>query len=228
VPSTLAGGGRSLRYASSASPGPAASAGRRLHVAESGAEPGLGRPLAQLNGEFLLTGRNGRWLLIDLGATRRLFTQTRLRQQWASGGIRRQPLLVPLELDVEEKDAKAVEEYAASLMSCGLRLEPVAPLRFAVRELPQLLPDADAVLLAREVIVVLHDDRADADRVEAILGVLVRHCHPPDAASQSPESLAAELRSLETLNLDLAADEHPGLWRTLDRQALQRLLRAGR
>ncbi|MBI2995008.1 MAG: DNA mismatch repair endonuclease MutL [Gammaproteobacteria bacterium] len=221
------GGGPAPRYPS---PGPAPGSfpGAAFQVAEDGVEPQLGRPLAQLNGEFLLTARGGKWLLVNLDAVRRLFTQTRLRQQLASGGVRSRPMLVPVELDMGAAEAMLIDQYASRLMQCGLRLEPVAPGRIAVRELPQLLPDADAVRLARDIVAALRAGGPGTDQVDAICEVMLQHCNPPFGLPRDPGPGTAELRALETLDLDFAAEEHPGLWRTLDRQSLLDLLHSGR
>lgn len=204
----------------------AAGPGMHMRVAEADPQPRLGRPIAQLGGEFLLTERDSRWLLIDLHAVRRLDAEMRLRRQLDSGGIIRRPLLVPVELELSATDTAVVEECSGLLGEFGLRLEPVAPTRIAVRDIPAVLPQVDATRLALDVVELLRRGREEGDLKDAIIEVMAHQAAAPPGESPALEALTPLLGSLEDLGLDVEAGECPGLWRTLDRQDLLRLLRA--
>lgn len=189
-------------------------------------QPRLGRPVAQLNGEFVLTERAQRWLLIDLRAARRLWTQARLKSQLAAGAVERRPLLVTVEFDLTRNQAEVVEKCSAFFGTFGLTLVLVAPARVAVREIPVVLPEADIQALARDLLDLVSTRRGAGGLAEEIIHTMLDHAEAPADPARAPETLAGLLYSIEDLGLDLEADACPGLWRTLDRRDLHRLLAA--
>jgi len=117
-----------------------------------GAVPPLGYALAQLHGVYILAQNAEGLVLIDMHAAHERITYERLKSQLLEGAVARQPLLVPLVLNVAEAEADSVEEQAAAFRAMGLVLERSGPRAVTLRELPTSLGAADAERLVRDVL----------------------------------------------------------------------------
>src|SRR5258708_37511877 len=63
-----------------------------------------------------------------------------------------QPLLVPVTFAADPLDVATADENSGVLASIGFSLSAIGPSTLAVRGIPALLADADAVTLARAVL----------------------------------------------------------------------------
>lgn len=182
---------------------------------------GLGTPIAQLGGRYLLTERDGRWLLVDARALLRERLLTGIRRALASGeALRARPLLVPVHAAVTTEAAEAAERHTTRLAGFGLELGRIGPDRIAVRAVPALLADADAARLATGILDLLarHGEAAD-------LAARLADCVPEaPCAGLDGIALADWLRHAGECELDFTAAACAGLWRTLGVEELERLL----
>ena len=81
-------------------------------------------------------------------------------------GIKVQPLLVPLNIAVSEKEADLAEEHNHYLASLGMEIERLGPETISLRQVPTILANANVEQLLRDV---LSDilDHGSSDRLEA-------------------------------------------------------------
>src|SRR5690606_938497 len=79
-------------------------------------------------------------------------TYEKLKAAQAGEGIRSQLLLVPLALDVSEREAAVVEEHAVDLVALGFDVARSGPGGVVVRRVPTLLDGTDVETLVRDVI----------------------------------------------------------------------------
>ncbi|CAA0094568.1 DNA mismatch repair endonuclease MutL [Zhongshania aliphaticivorans] len=162
VPVSHSLGGFQSQYRPSYSPGGVAdqqAAYQRLQAAPqtSGAEgdglaPPLGYALAQLKGVYILAENQQGLVLVDMHAAHERITYERMKNARDGEGIRSQPLLVPMNLAVSEREADCAEQHSDVFAELGMRIERAAAESVIVRELPTILADTSVEQLVRDVL----------------------------------------------------------------------------
>jgi DNA mismatch repair protein MutL len=122
----------------------------------SGAAPALGYAIAQLHGIYILAENAHGLILVDMHAAHERITYERMKTAQASAGIQSQPLLVPITVAVNERDAQRAEEHRALFSELGFDISRLGQETLAVRQVPTLLRDADIATLVRDVLADLH------------------------------------------------------------------------
>ncbi|HKJ70662.1 MAG TPA: DNA mismatch repair protein MutL, partial [Gammaproteobacteria bacterium] len=163
--------------------------------------PPLGHALAQVHGAFILAQTAEGVVLVDQHAAHERITYERLKRAFHDGGVARQALLVPVPVELSERQLVLLEEEADTLLRLGLRAEPSGPRQASVREAPAMLADADLAGLVARALDAL--DRYGSERpvAEAVNEVLAEMgCHGSVRVNRrlSREEMDALLRELET------------------------------
>ncbi len=114
--------------------------------------PPLGFAVAQLHGIYILAENAEGLVLVDMHAAHERITYERLKLAWDGEGLKPQPLLVPISMAVSEGEADMAEEHASILAQLGVELERVGPESMLIRQVPNLLKDADVESLVRDII----------------------------------------------------------------------------
>ena len=114
--------------------------------------PPLGYAVAQIHGIYILAENEQGLVIVDMHAAHERITYERLKTQLLGGAVARQPLLVPLGLDVSATEADLIEARSGELEELGMVMERNGPASVVVREVPALLFDADIEQLARDVL----------------------------------------------------------------------------
>jgi DNA mismatch repair protein MutL len=112
----------------------------------------LGFALAQLHGVFILAQNNDGLVLVDMHAAHERITYEGLKQAQQGEGIRSQPLLVPLSLDVSEREADICEERQDWFRALGFEIGRMGREQIVVRQVPALLANSDIAALVRDVL----------------------------------------------------------------------------
>jgi DNA mismatch repair protein MutL len=196
-----------------------------------GEAPPLGYAIGQLNGVYVLAQAADGLIVVDMHAAHERIGYERLKQAWASGDVRRQPLLVPVAVAVSAAEAELAEEQRGLLAELGLGVDRLAEDRLVVREIPTILQGADAERLLRDV---LADIAAEggSERVRAEINEVLSTmaCHGSVRANRRltlPE-MNALLRDMErTERVDQCNHGRP-TWIKLSQQELDRLFLRGR
>ncbi len=152
----------------------------------------------QLHATYLLVeGRDG-LLLVDQHAAHERVLYERLRSQWREGKVARQPLLVPVTVELQPRDAARIAEHAAEAEALGFDLEPFGGAAWVIRALPELLAGRDPSALVLELADALGRDPngppvpRGLDPAETIFATLA--CHSARRAGDRLD--AAEQRAL--------------------------------
>jgi DNA mismatch repair protein MutL len=174
-------------------------------------------------GRFLIREAQEGPLLIDIHATREAVTIARLQKAFLGDDIRSRPLLVPVTLQVSESDVVLVVENSAVLGRFGFCIDHAGPESLLVRELPALLPYADALPLVMDVINILPGINEDNS---PDLMVTVMASHANDGAVQILDEKAIEQLLEDIKWLEQASDRPQSrqLYRILDQASLTRLI----
>ncbi|MFT3762012.1 MAG: DNA mismatch repair endonuclease MutL [Pseudoxanthomonas sp.] len=134
--------------------------------------PALGYAIAQLHGVYILAENADGLIVVDMHAAHERIGYEKLKAAHDGIGIRSQPLLVPLNLAVAERDADVAEREAATLGELGFEVVRSGPQSLSVRSVPALLAHADPAALLRDVLADLrehgHSRRVAAARDELL------------------------------------------------------------
>lgn len=114
--------------------------------------PPMGFALAQLHGIYILAQNAKGMALVDMHAAHERIVYERMKSSWESEGIRSQPLLVPVSLNVSEAEAEIAVEQADTFARLGFAVERLGQESLSIREVPVALAKSDVSLLVRDVL----------------------------------------------------------------------------
>ena len=190
-------------YAPSAEASPAAaSAGLPEPLpatADSGVPP-LGYAIAQLHGIYILAENADGLIVVDMHAAHERIGYEKLKAAHDGIGVRSQPLLVPMNLAVAEREADVAERETDTLAALGFEVVRSGPQSLSVRSVPALLAHAEPEALLRDVLADLRE-HGETRRVAAARDELLSTmaCHGAVRANRRltvPE-MNALLREME-------------------------------
>jgi DNA mismatch repair protein MutL len=199
--------------------------------------PPLGFAIAHLHGVYILARNSEGLVIVDAHAAHERVTYERLKGAYLgagpdeAGGVQRQPLLIPLRVNVSTAEADLAEANADKFASIGLLVERGGPEMLTVREIPVLLRNANAEALLRDVLSDLGETGA-SDRVEdACFDLLATMaCHGSVRANRnlSLDEMNALLRAMEATERSDQCNHGRPTWTQLSMQDLDRLFQRGR
>jgi DNA mismatch repair protein MutL len=168
----------------------------------------LGFAVAQIHGVYVLAQNSQGLVIVDMHAAHERIMYEKLKramdEQGSSHSVPMQPLLLPVSFHADRFEAATVQEHMSggqeSLRQLGFDIAVLSPTTLAVRAIPVMLQDADAVALARDVLRDLREygaSRALTERRNELLGTMA--CHAAVRANRmltTPE-MNALLRDME-------------------------------
>ena len=211
---------------------PAADSARPQAVAtEDDAMPPLGHALAQLQGIYVLAENAHGLVLVDMHAAHERITYEGLKQAWGQAKLQAQQLLLPQQIAVSEREADAVETFAAQLQAFALDVVRSGPESITVRAVPQLLVAADIEALLRDVLTELVNLETSAvleQQANEVLSSMA--CHGSVRANRklSLEEMNALLRAMEDCERSDQCNHGRPTWLQLDLATLDKLFLRGR
>ncbi|MCB1537433.1 MAG: DNA mismatch repair endonuclease MutL [Rhodospirillales bacterium] len=165
----------------------------------------LGVARAQIHTTYIVAQTADGIVLVDQHAAHERIVYERLKAECASGGIARQPLLVPDIVDLDADSAALLLEHAGLLAGLGIVVEPFGPNSVALRELPaRFNGKVDAHALLADLADQLAENGAGEVARDALLALLAREaCHGSVRAGRmlNADEMNALLRQMETTPL---------------------------
>jgi DNA mismatch repair protein MutL len=128
-----------------------------LPASSDAAIPPLGYALAQLHGIYILAENADGLIVVDMHAAHERIGYEKLKSAHDGIGLHSQPLLVPLNLAVAEREAEVAEREAETLASLGFDVTRSGPQSLSVRSVPALLAQAEPEGLLRDVLTDLRE-----------------------------------------------------------------------
>ena len=162
--------------------------------------PPLGFAVAQVHGVFILSQTASGMVVVDMHAAHERITYERLKQSMDEGSLASQPLLVPISMNLSEKEAELAEEQGELFSNLGFELDRSGPESVRIRQIPVILARANAEMLVRDVLsdlVSYGSSERIKNAINAVLGTMA--CHGSVRANRSltiPE-MNALLRDME-------------------------------
>jgi len=132
----------------------------------------LGAARAQIHETYIVAQTEDGIVIVDQHAAHERLVYERMKQMLASGGVRRQALLIPEVVELDPSEAEALAARAEELGQLGLVIEPFGPGAILVRETPALLGHIDAAGLLRDLV----DDIAELGEAHALKERLEEVC----------------------------------------------------
>lgn len=170
----------------------------------------LGFAVGQIHGIYVLAQNAQGLVVIDMHAAHERIMYEKLKNALDNRSVAMQPLLLPVSFNADKLEVATVHEVLSSqedsLHKLGFDIAVLSPNTLAVRAVPTMLQDADAVTLARDVLRDLRDygaSRALTERRNELLGTMA--CH---AAVRANRSLT--VTEMNALLRDMEATERSG------------------
>jgi DNA mismatch repair protein MutL len=197
---------------------------------DTGEHP-LGYALAQLHGVYVLAQNDSGLVLVDMHAAHERITYEGLKAAQAGEGIRSQPLLVPLSLDVSRREADICDEYQDWFAGLGLEIDRMGPEQVVVRQVPALLGDTDIAALVKDVLADLLE-HGNSKRVEEMVNELLSTmaCHGSVRANRrlGLDEMNALLRQMEVTERSGQCNHGRPTWVQVSLDELDKLFMRGR
>jgi DNA mismatch repair protein MutL len=112
----------------------------------------LGFAIAQLHGVYVLAQNKQGLIVVDMHAAHERIMYEKLKTALDAEDIATQPLLLPLSFHADRLEVATAEEQGEVLADLGFEIAILSPTTLAVRSIPAILADSDAVALARDVL----------------------------------------------------------------------------
>ncbi len=193
--------------------------------------PPLGFAVAQLHGVYILAQNEAGLILVDMHAAHERITYEWMKRTFNEGGVKSQPLLVPLSIAVNQKEAALAEEFSTVFASLGFDIQRIAPEVLVVREVPTLLSDADIETLVRDVLADINtygESVRVQERLNEVLSTMA--CHGSVRANRMltlPE-MNALLRDMERTERSGQCNHGRPTWTQMTLAELDKLFLRGR
>jgi DNA mismatch repair protein MutL len=177
----------------------------KVFLQSSESEYPLGFALAQLHGIYILAQNQLGLVLVDMHAAHERIMYEQLKEALDSKQVAMQPLLLPVSFHADRVEVASLNESLADpsqpLQQLGFDIAALSPNTLAVRAIPSLLQQSDAVALARDVLKDLQAygaSRALTERRNDMLGTMA--CHAAVRANRhlTITEMNALLRDMET------------------------------
>jgi DNA mismatch repair protein MutL len=161
----------------------------------------LGAARAQLHETYIVAETEDGLVIVDQHAAHERLVYERMKRALENGGVKRQSLLIPEVVELEESEAARLVARAEELASLGLVLESFGPGAVLVRETPALLGELDAKALIRDIADELAETESIAslkERLDHVSATLACHGSVRSGRRLNIEEMNALLREMES------------------------------
>ena len=167
---------------------------------DTGGDYPLGVARAQVHATYIVAQTADGIVVVDQHAAHERLVYERMKAAMAKGGVKRQGLLIPEVVEMDDEAAARLLARADELAELGLVIEPFGAGAVVVREVPVLLGVTDAAGLVRD----LADDLAEyadalslKERLGEVCGTMACHGSVRAGRRLNADEMNAILREME-------------------------------
>jgi DNA mismatch repair protein MutL len=160
----------------------------------------LGAARGQVHGTYIVAQTEDGIVIVDQHAAHERLVYERIKDALVEGGVKRQLLLIPEVVELDEPSAERLAQRSDELAELGLCLEPFGQGCVVVREVPALLGQTDVQGLVRD----LADELAELDealglreRLDAVCSTMACHGSVRAGRAMNLDEMNALLRQME-------------------------------
>ena len=160
----------------------------------------LGAARAQLHETYIVAQTADGVVIVDQHAAHERLVYERMKAALEADGIKRQGLLIPEVVELDEAACDRLVARADELMTLGLALERFGPGAVVVRESPALLGETDIQGLVRDLadeLAEMGDAFALKERLEEVASTMACHGSIRAGRRLAPAEMNALLRQME-------------------------------
>ena len=160
----------------------------------------LGAARAQVHNTYIVAQTADGIVIVDQHAAHERLVYERVKQALVDGGVKRQGLLIPEVVELDEPSAARLVARAPELADLGLILEPFGDGCVVVREFPALLGKTNIQGLIRDLadeLAELGDTLSLRERLDAVCSTMACHGSVRAGRSLNQDEMNALLRQME-------------------------------
>jgi len=160
----------------------------------------LGAARAQLHQTYIIAETVDGFVIVDQHAAHERLVHERMKAEMKEAGIKRQKLLLPEVVTLDENLAEQLAARTAELLEFGLALESFGPDSIIVREVPAMLGDINVTAMIHELadnIREFGEALALKEKIEQLSGTMACHGSVRAGRALSIAEMNALLRQME-------------------------------
>jgi DNA mismatch repair protein MutL len=160
----------------------------------------LGAARGQVHANYIIAQTCDGLVIVDQHAAHERIVYERMKADLAENGVKRQGLLLPEVIELDEASAERVADRAEEFAELGLVVEPFGPGALVVREVPAMLGKVDVAGLVRDLadeIAELGQGMALKDRLMYVCATMACHGSVRSGRKLNADEMNALLRQME-------------------------------
>ncbi|WP_417828589.1 DNA mismatch repair endonuclease MutL [Thalassospira sp.] len=160
----------------------------------------LGAARGQVHANYIIAQTRDGLVIVDQHAAHERIVYERMKADLAENGVKRQGLLLPEVVELDEASADRIAERAEEFAELGLVIEPFGPGAIVVREVPAMLGKVDVSALVRDMadeIAELGQGMALKDRLMYVCATMACHGSVRSGRKLNADEMNALLRQME-------------------------------